>query len=211
MKERRAPGSRRTFHNMFWRKAERRQRLLLRRLSNASATYTKMCTSKPHTHAGHPERSEGSARSDCSRAARRRTPGATRIESLRVDPSTRAALAQDDKRATTARPWSLGKIPGVLGRAQRSLRVCELFGRWRKVSQDCLFGHPEPASDTRAVSKDLARSSARQTEAIGSRRMTPAGHGRSEFITRIPKSEIMDNARRTARDPSTPAAFAQGD
>jgi len=56
---------------------------------------------------GHPERSEGSTRSDCSRAARRRRPGATRIESLRVDPSTGAALAQDDRRSG---PFALKKF-----------------------------------------------------------------------------------------------------
>jgi hypothetical protein len=83
---------------------------------------------------GHPGRSEGSTRSDRSRAARRRTPDATGIESLRVDPSTRAALAQDDRQSG---PSALKKFtnsaveanaPSVARRRARFLNPAAMLG-----------------------------------------------------------------------------------
>src|SRR5882672_6512216 len=87
------------------------------------------------------------------------------------------------------------------------VRVYEFFERSESASSVILSG-----ASLRAQSKDLARSSARQTEMSGSSTDPSVDRVDSYLsLTYRQNPEIVDYARRTARGPSPPAAFAQDD
>ncbi len=130
-----------------------------------------------------------------------------------------------------------GKDPSLRGDPSPTLRVCEdldfamasaglrtavtdwmrsgalakrVRGSRRMVSAaNLLLRVILSAASLRAESKDLAPSPAHQTKMSDSSTDDPTAT--ASIRTQCQNPEIVDYARRTARDPSTPAAFAQDD